>query len=170
MARKRKPGAREPNGRLQRPQTPPVDETKQVLVQPHRKGNIDQRCGDAFGRYCLQHNLPMAIYDAGAKYLHMTIRWRTMMGVPVTIDARVDQHVAIPLTPEELGNMKDALRYQIDKLERKIINTVGRDILTNIKSMLFEESDPEHSEALLIGLDTLARQLGYFHIKNHPFK
>ena len=172
MARKRRHGAREPNGRLQRPSSKQkaVDERAQVLAQPHRKDDGSQQCGDAFGRYCLKYNLPPAVYDAGQRYAHMVIRWRTMVGVPVDIDARVDHFTALPLSLEELETMKRTLRFQIDKLEHKIIQTVGRDALKQIQAMLFEEREVAYSEPLQIGLDTLARQLGYFRVKLHPFK
>jgi hypothetical protein len=169
MANKRRLGHRELNGRINRSEEPKVDEREQVLNQPHRKKNESQQCGDVFGRFCLQHDLPMSIYYAGQKYLHMVIRWRTLMGVPVNVDARVDHTVSIPLTQEELGTMKGALRFQIDKLERKIVNTVGRETLLQIRDMIFDEREVPYSEEMMLALDTMARQLGYFHQKSHPF-
>ena len=172
MARKRRAGKREPNGRLQRPHKHAVldDQRAQVLAQPHRQQDESQQCGDAFGRYCLQHDMPMGVYHAGQKYLHMVIRWRTLVGVPVNIDARVDHSLTVPLTPTELATMKTALRYQINKLERRIVKTVGRDTLGLIQAMLFEECETLDSTALRVGLGVMARQLGYFRTKLHPFK
>lgn len=68
--RRKQNGAREPNGRLRRGEwrDPATAEKEQVLAQPHRRGEIDQRIENPLGRLTLKHKLDRAYYDAGLTY------------------------------------------------------------------------------------------------------
>jgi hypothetical protein len=70
--RPRKHGHRELNGRLVRIKDAERDrdmlEKITVLKQPHRRGDADQFCESAVGRFVLQHKLPRAVYDASQEW------------------------------------------------------------------------------------------------------
>lgn len=53
-----------------------------VLSQPHRRGNTDQKCESALGRFCLRMKLREELYSAGKNYADITRAWRVAKGVP----------------------------------------------------------------------------------------
>lgn len=94
--RKRRVGQREPNGRLQRPSREEREaarlrreagERATVLAQPHRRGNYDQLCASALGRFILNHRtdgrgLRRELFEAGEEYAGTVRRWRASKGIP----------------------------------------------------------------------------------------
>lgn len=71
--RKRKPGHREPNGRIRRMDDRARDafnvEKLTVLSQPHRRGEReDQKQASPLGRFVIRHKLREELYDAGNEY------------------------------------------------------------------------------------------------------
>jgi hypothetical protein len=83
---------REKNGRLQRPSAAERREAQKarefaeqltVLNQPHRRGNPDQMCGDALGRFVLAHRLGREVYDAGQRYSMLVRRFYASRGIPM---------------------------------------------------------------------------------------
>jgi hypothetical protein len=74
--RKRKPGHREPDGRLRRIADHERDafnvEKLTVLSQPHRRGEReDQKQESPLGRFVIRHKLREELYDAGNEYAGM---------------------------------------------------------------------------------------------------
>jgi hypothetical protein len=74
--RKRKPGHREPNGRIRRMDDHARDalnvEKLTVLAQPHRRGEReDQKQASPLGRFVMRHKLREELYDAGNEYAGM---------------------------------------------------------------------------------------------------
>ena len=59
-----------------------------VLAQPHRRGDADQRCGSAFGRFCKRCAVNTAGETAAPKYEGLVRRWRAARGVPTHAAAR----------------------------------------------------------------------------------
>ena len=91
VGRKRKSGARQPDGRLRQPSRKEREEARKrkefgekhvVLAQPHRRGDADQRCGSAFGRFCKRCAVNAAGETAAAEYEGLVRRWRAARGVP----------------------------------------------------------------------------------------
>jgi hypothetical protein len=89
------PPRREANGRKKRPSRADMDRIRQqmeerkrrqimgvVLDQPHRRGNPDQRCENALGRFVLTHRLDRALYDAGQEFAGINRQLRRMIGLP----------------------------------------------------------------------------------------
>jgi len=74
--RKRKPGHREPNGRIRRMDDHARDafnvEKLTVLSQPHRRGELeDPKQESPLGRFVMRHKLRQELYDAGNEYAGM---------------------------------------------------------------------------------------------------
>lgn len=91
MARPRGTGTRESNGRIQRPTKQEreaarvkreLGERATVANQPHRRGNLDQRCSSELGRYCMARSLRTELLTAGEEYAATIRRWRAAKGVP----------------------------------------------------------------------------------------
>lgn len=85
------PKRREKNGRLQRPSKKQMEailrsreesEMAVVLAQPHRRGNRDQKCESALGRFCIRMKLREELHDAGKHYANITRLWRVAKGIP----------------------------------------------------------------------------------------
>jgi hypothetical protein len=117
MARKRKTGTREPNGRLSRkPEDRKVRDKAEVkaadwdtmgtaLLARHRVHKVDpmnlkdQKAGTAIGRYCLQGLVTEAQYDAAMTYLEERERYLQCIQAPrqpgaVDLNATRGQSVA----------------------------------------------------------------------------
>jgi hypothetical protein len=77
--RKKRSGAREANGRLKRIKAAQRDATaiekRDVLAQPHRHGDLDQRLESPLGRFTLRQHLRPEIFDAGVEYGHLARVW-----------------------------------------------------------------------------------------------
>jgi hypothetical protein len=97
--RKRKlsiiPIEREGNGRAKRPSRAEMERQARiaaerearkiigvVLDQPHRRGNTDQRCESALGRFVIAHRLAPELFDAGQEYAAVVRSHRRLLGLP----------------------------------------------------------------------------------------
>lgn len=85
------PRRREKSGKLQRPSKAQMEailkqreeaEMSVVLNQPHRKGNRDQRCENALGRFVIRMKLRDELYTAGQEFETITRSWRAAKGIP----------------------------------------------------------------------------------------
>ena len=85
------PHPREGNGRQQRPSAAEREEARlmklhaerlQVMRQPHRRMNIDQRCENPLGRFVIALRLAPELYDAGQEYAGIVRSHRRLMGLP----------------------------------------------------------------------------------------
>jgi len=54
-----------------------------VLSQPHRRGNRSQLAENPLGRFCLEHRLDRALYDAADAYGTLRRKWASMAGAPM---------------------------------------------------------------------------------------
>lgn len=87
------PVSRYPSGRLKKPRTlekiaeaeRAVAEANMIVVlkQPHRRGNRSQLAENPLGRFCLDHKLDQALYDAGDAYGSLRRKWAAMAGAPM---------------------------------------------------------------------------------------
>ncbi len=87
------PVERYPNGRLKKPRTlEKIAEAERavaeanmitVLKQPHRRGNRSQLAENPLGRFCLDHKLDQALYDAGDAYGTLRRKWQAQAGAPM---------------------------------------------------------------------------------------
>jgi hypothetical protein len=77
------PEPREPNGRKQRdPSAIRKDDVRHTAVnQPHRRGNIDQLCENALGRFVIRRKLRRELFLAGEEYRSALRRWRLAKGL-----------------------------------------------------------------------------------------
>jgi hypothetical protein len=57
-------------------------EKQTVLAQPHRRGNLSQLCGDAFGRFVLATQCGEDCYTAGNQYRELVNLWRWRNNIP----------------------------------------------------------------------------------------
>ena len=64
-----------------------------VLRQPHRRGNLDQKCATAWGRFVLRNQFGQPMYDAGEHYRAVVQRWRIIKGIPCKRDPGVSDGV-----------------------------------------------------------------------------
>jgi hypothetical protein len=55
-----------------------------VLDQPHRRGNRDQLCENALGRFVINRKLARELYDAGQEYAGIVYQHKRLMGLPGT--------------------------------------------------------------------------------------
>lgn len=58
-------------------------EMQTVLSQPHRRGNRSQLAESPLGRFCLEHDLPREIYDAGEAYASIRRQWAAAWDAPL---------------------------------------------------------------------------------------
>lgn len=56
-----------------------------VLDQPHRRGNPDQRCENALGRFVVEEKLKPELYEAGDEFARLTLTWRRLKALPGVI-------------------------------------------------------------------------------------
>lgn len=87
------PPERYASGRLKKPRTiEKIAEAERavaeanmitVLKQPHRRGNRSQLAENPLGRFCLDHKLDQALYDAGDAYGSLRRKWGAMIGAPM---------------------------------------------------------------------------------------
>lgn len=87
------PPERYPSGRLKKPRTlEKIAEAERavaeanmitVLKQPHRRGNRSQLAENPMGRFCLDHKLDQALYDAADAYGTLRRKWAAHAGAPL---------------------------------------------------------------------------------------
>jgi hypothetical protein len=172
-ARKRKPGRREPNGRLVRPSLKQVlelrrmaedEEKRVVLAQPHRRGERDQRASCALGRFCLKNKLELEFYQAGEDYGNLVRRWRIAKGIPV--QGRPGPSKGIE--PDEKvirgwGRRIMEIEDRLLKAAPGVLGAIGWLILSD------EDPQPVNAPALIYGLRLLADEMGIYKIGRHPY-
>lgn len=54
-----------------------------VLAQPHRRGNRSQLAESPLGRFCLVHDLPGELFDAGEEYASLKRAWNAHWSGPM---------------------------------------------------------------------------------------
>jgi hypothetical protein len=157
--RPRKTGLRERNGRVQRIHRAARDaqqiEMKQVISQPHRRGNIDQQCESPLGRFCLRNKLDRAIYVAGISYGSLVRFYLHAKAVRVDINEGVGGSGAGVASEKAQKLAKDV--WEIDYVLRQI-NPIG---LSAVKDLAVFEREIHPSVTFdAIGVLTgLARHL-----------
>lgn len=157
------------NGKLQIRMQKIEEQQKDVLSQPHRKGNLDQRCGDALGRYCIKCGLDNDIYTAGDQYRNLITKWRVLVGVPINSNRSAQPSPVRVLTDDEITEIVKNLKNKIDKIDNSIKMRSGEIGLNQLKSLILDDVDCNNSRILLAALTEMARGFGYFSKPNHPF-
>jgi len=173
--RKRKPGLRQPNGRLRLPsKTEREDFAKRmervematVLDQPHRRGNIDQGCESALGRFFLRHKrLRVELKDAAEHYRETKRRWRAAWGAPT-------------LERIEGGSGLGPSDATVKKWERDIMEMEHAMIRSSqygvgpFQWLVLESIDTtkDYDEVIISCMMALAAHLGRIDGKAHPFE
>lgn len=176
--RKRKPGAREPNGRIQRLTTVAQIEAAEaeqrrremsvVLAQPHRRGDQSQLCASALGRFVQKHNLRREYYDAGEKYAALKRQWLAFYGAPLP-DRLSGNGAGVTLaTAQDWGR-------RIDRMELSIMTAAplgwGVAVLGYVVEMAIDGNDPASNApvgAIERGLLGLAIDCGLLDAREMP--
>lgn len=168
--RARKAGARERNGRIQRPTTVAQIEAAEaeqrrhemsvVLAQPHRRGDEDQLCASALGRFVKAHGLRRELYDAGEQYANLKRQWLAFFGAPMP-DRLSGSGTGVTLaTAQEWGRRLDALEIAVATAAPA---GYGLAVLEYVRSMAVDGIDPAAGSpigAIERGLLGLAIELG----------
>ena len=178
--RQRKPGPREPNGK---PQRAPRAERKEDVVglvreQPHRRGNMDQLCGDALGRFILRHGLRRELYDAANQFGTLIRRYYHVIGaaLPVTRTQNwaeaISRGVVVPAFPEGvLGNPQESivLRSRLGAIERDL-RKVSAEGLSGVWYLVMADIErPEAAVQMVRVLERLAVLMKLLRPELSPF-
>lgn len=109
-----------------------------VLSQPHRRGNRSQLAENPLGRFCLEHKLNRALYDAAEAYIGLRRKWAAVWDSPM---------------PDRLGGLGgsgyDPDMEDIHKWE-KLLNEWEREMLRegkflgrlSVYSLMFDRPEP----------------------------
>jgi hypothetical protein len=175
--RTRKPGLRQPNGKLRRPTLEQLkhvqemrDRENQLFVgdQPHRRDLPDPLHhwgATALGRFCLRHRLRSELFHAGEKYEETWRRFITAKGVP---DHKHHGGMGSGLGPsDETVNRWEA---QIEGAEEALRRAQGR-VYIAMRHLCLDDADlpaTDHSDAI-VGLRILAERLVGLPVSAHPF-
>lgn len=169
------PKRREKSGKLQRPSKAQMEaiqkqreeaEMSVVLSQPHRKGNRDQRCENALGRFIIRMKLRDELYTAGEEFATLTRSWRAAKGVPAQ------------LTRGPLGTGTGPSDKTVAEWGRKLIRVQAAMIENTpegwlqVRKLCLDDIDVDAlGEGFAIdGLMVLARELGQISTGDmHPF-
>gem|GEM_PF-3052193 len=158
------PVSRYPSGRLKKPRTlEKIAEAERraaeanmqtVLAQPHRRGNRSQLAENPLGRFCLEHRLDRALYDAADVYGTLRRKWQAQSGAPM---------------PDRLGgtgngadvSLEDWERWgaRIREWEREMTRAGGKHGLDCVVALLFDKPEPSlriKPPAAIAALDALA--------------
>lgn len=174
--KKRKFGAREPSGKLQRPTAAEREaarlrreagERATVLAQPHRRGNYDQLCASALGRHVLDHGLRRELYDAGEEYAETARRWRALKGVPVGLQA-----VGAGSGGEVADEAVIRLSKRLDEMRKAIVANGGIETLRTFERVALDHERVPGAIAFRVtgALITLAEDLGLIARNSHPYR
>ncbi len=174
--RKRKTGQREPNGRLQRPSKEEREaarlcreagERATVLAQPHRRGNYDQLCASALGRFVLNHKMRRELFEAGEEYAGTVRRWRAAKGIPE------------PFLNSARGNGVGPSDEAVERLEQRVTamrSCVAREsgvqALKWLDVVVLDDAEiPGAVGCHAVGsLTALAEHLGMIKAGSHPYR
>jgi len=173
--RKRKFGKREKNGNLQRPSKIEREsfqrrmeqvEMQTVLAQPHRRGNTDQRCESALGRFSIANpKLRRELFDAASDYAGLKRRWRAAKGVPGDVRLGADGSGAGPCEATVR-----AWEAQIAEIETAIVrdSPLG---FAPFKWLVLDDRDIDrrHDIAVCFALRACAVAAGKISANIHPF-
>ena len=176
--RPRKSGAREKNGRLQRPtlaQLMDADhrqrmaETAVVAAQPHRAWAPDPSSpwlASALGRFCIRYKVRSELYDAASEWTAIYRRWRAASTIP---DPLHSSSLGSGLGPSE-GTIAAWWR-DIERVERALLEGYGQVVLLAVRHLCLDDEDLPHEAAAeaLIGLRVVAVQMGRLPEGAHPF-
>ena len=150
--RKRKSGAREPNGRPQRSTVQQlkdmerdrsISEMKTVMGQPHRRGlsdPTDPRAESAFGRFCIRRRLRLEIRKGAEDFARLVRGWRAAVGVPTEL--RLPQEGGNGLGPSD-----DAVRAwaaRIAKIEHAVLARVENGGYLAFRTMVLDDLESDH--------------------------
>jgi hypothetical protein len=175
VGRKRKIGARQPNGQLSRASKGQRSDRQQqaifkeravVLAQPHRRGNPDQRCACAFGRFCMGAGFKPAVFDAGEQYAAVVRRWRAARGVPTNVRLSEGRGTGEGPSAETVA----AWRAQIIRCDAAM-SAAHHDGFLSVKSMILDDMDcgGDRAPAAALAVVALAVAIGALPNKAHPF-
>lgn len=174
--RKRSFGHRQPNGELKRPTMQQIadldlarrQEHKQVvLAQPHRRGNTDQRCATAIGRFFIRNpRLRRELPDAAERYAALKRRWRAAWGVRTMERASEG-------SGSGLGPSATAVRRwgaEITMAERAMMEASPAGYFA-VRLLVLEDADigTDQEAAAVVSLTALAVQLELMKEDSHPF-
>lgn len=140
------PVSRYPSGRLKKPRTlEKIAEAERavaeanmltVLKQPHRRGNRSQLAENPLGRFCLEHRLDRALYDAGDAYGTLRRKWAAMAGAP--LPDRLGGNGGGDVTLEDWKKWGARLRAWEAEMKR----AGGKDGLAAVVALLFDKPEP----------------------------
>lgn len=161
------PETRYPNGRLKKPRTlEKIAEAERavaeanmltVLKQPHRRGNRSQLSENPLGRFCLEHRLDRALYDAADAYGTLRRKWQAQAGAPM-ID-RLGGTGTGEVTLEDWERWGARIR----DWEREMQKAGGKDGLACVVSLIFDRPGPSikiKPPAAIAALLALAKAMG----------
>lgn len=175
--RPRKSGAREANGRRQRPTRAQIEaadkqarlaETAQVAQQPHRRSAPDPRdprLSTALGRFVIRHGLRSELFEAGSEWSAIYRRWRAAKGVPD------------PLHSSDIGTGVGPSKAIVDKWWRDMerveaaLRPYGQGALLGARSLCMDDCDVTDAAApdAIVGLRVIAVEMGWLAKSAHPF-
>lgn len=175
--RKRKPGQREANGRLQRPTVDRLNEitraqalveTATVRAQPHRKGSDKRECVSALGRLWLSLETEnRVLLNAGEEYAGLVRRWRAAHGL---VSASAPETHAGTGDGPSWKTVRGWLS-EIEDADREMMRA-SFTVMRATKRVVVDDLEPvnrqEHMDAL-VGLRILAHKFGLLG-KDHPFR
>lgn len=155
------PAEREGNGRHKRPSRAEMERRAEearkrearriigvVLDQPHRKGNTDQRCESALGRFVIAHGLKPELYEGGNEFARIVHTWRRLKALPGVVSHGPGK--AVTCDDQQLAD-------KINRLAREMRDADSamrpRDAAA-IKWLLFQagqmEAPDDHGEAFVM--------------------
>ena len=137
-----------------------------VLSQTHRRGNTDQKCASALGRFVMAYKLRSEIYDAGQEYLEVTTRWRGAKGIPTSVHAG-GGGCGLGPTDETV----DDWSRRINNWHAAINGVVSKWGLPLMRSLVLDDEYPPAADAILTQatLVELAYATGRLGKNCHPF-
>jgi hypothetical protein len=175
--RKRKFGHREPNGQLKRPSRGEREsfakrleeaEMQTVLAQPHRRGNRDQRCETALGRFFIAYpRLRDELFDAAKEYAGLKGRWRAAKGAPSNL---ISGGAAAHSGPGPSDRKVRAWGAQIAAIEQAVASASPLGLGPMQWLVVEDRETPPHQHfAVVAALRSVAVATGRLCERDHPW-
>jgi hypothetical protein len=153
--RKRKPGKREKNGRVQRAPAVSRDPRDLVLSQPHRRGQDrnDPFLESPLGRFVLKHKLDRLCYDAALTYGRLAGRVFSSRGATRPI---LGMRSSMGSGKEMSAETARHLQRELERVDKEL-RAFGQDGIRALRTLtLFElEALPEDTKAAVATLRAL---------------
>jgi len=173
MSARKKPGPREPNGKLQRPTAAEreaaakrAQESEMAVVKAQRiklgateENFRDQKWGSALGRFVERRGLRVELLDAGAKFANDRRRIRSLMGLDGGVP--LEDGFAI-LSDEERAELIDRVRIECEEAAQ-VLRRRSKNHFQLVFALCFEDAEilvDWHQTACQTGLMLLARHYG----------